>query len=134
MRFALADRVQWEFKYDHCALFEICQHAGASDPIDFLAEAQKANWSTCYMWEIAWAFSFGQRQKYANMTWVQFLCLLPTGDDWVSFCLELIKLVFAGLPKAPTQEEAAIAKAIAAQNPQAPQPDGTGAIDSTPAQ
>lgn len=132
-RFTLADKVPWEFRYDHGALWEITQHAGASDPIDYLVEAQRNGWSTCYMWEIAWAFSYSQRAHYAGMTWVKFLTLLPIGEDWVNLCLVLIKLVCAGMPQAPTQEEEAVSRALSAQNPQVPQPDGTGAIDSTQA-
>lgn len=135
MCFTLGDRVSWEFKHDHGALYELTQHAQVSDPIDFIIEAQKSKWSTCYMWELAWAFSFAHRQKtYSNLTWVQFLQLLPVGDEWVLLCLALIKLVTDGMPKPPSEEENAIAKAIASKNPPVPQPGGTGAIDSTPAQ
>lgn len=135
MCFTLGDRVSWEFRNDHGALYELTQHAGASDPIDYIVQAMNAGWTTCYLWEFAWAFSSQHRQKtYANLTWVQFLQLLPMGDEWKEFGIRLIKLVYEGMPKPPSEEENAIAKAIASQNPQVPQPDGTGAIDSTPAQ
>lgn len=133
MRFTLGDRVSWEFKHNHGALYELTQHAGASDPIAYILEAMRADWTTCYMWELAWAFSYEHRQKtYASLSFVQFLALLPVAEEWVDLGLKLVKLVIDGLPKPPTEEESAIAKAIAANNPPVPQPDGTGATDFTP--
>lgn len=135
MCFTLGDRVSWEFRHDHGALYELTQHAGASDPIAYFFEAQRADWTTCYMWELAWAFSHAHRQRlYANQSFVQFLQLLPVGSEWYDLCLKLIKLVIDGMPRPPSEEENAIAKAVSSQNPQLPQPGGTGATDSTPAQ
>lgn len=134
MRFPLLDGVPWKFQHDHGALWEITQHAGASDPIEFFLEAHRNNWTTTYMWELAWAFSWRQRQDYSDMSWVKFLSLLPVGEEWVSLQLKLIQLVWDGMPKAPSHQESAVASAIAAKNPPVPQSDGTGATDSTPAQ
>lgn len=134
MRFPLLDGVPWKFQHDHGALWEITQHAGATDPIQFFVDCQANNWITPYMWELAWAFSWRQRQDYADMTWVKFLSLLPVGDDWHFLQLKLIDLIWAGLPKPASQEEQAVASAIASKNPPMPQPDGTGATDSTPPQ
>lgn len=99
--YVLYDNRPWTFTGDHAALIEISERNPeyGEDPIEYITGFVK-NVTVTKMQELAWAFTFWPRQKYASLSFVEFCALLPIGNELVQFRDELVNLIVKMLPRA----------------------------------
>lgn len=107
--YILYDNRPWIFTGDHAALIEISERNPeyGEDPIEYITGFVK-NVTVPKIQELAWAFSFWPRQKYADLPFVSFCALLPIGEELIQFRDELISLIVKMLPRAKEKKSLAI--------------------------